>query len=173
MVSAGLSCIADNKGYDGSITTAFYALPAFLERFGVPGPKGKLVIDPNYQTAIANILLPGNFLAFWVVGAATKRWGMRPVYLGGMAMMIGVVFMFVFLQSIPMLLAAQLIVGFCWGLFHTLTAAYAVEICPIRLRGIAASFISFAWGTGGFIASGMSRAALDIKGESPYMPCRH
>ncbi|BEI81861.1 hypothetical protein CcaverHIS002_0210210 [Cutaneotrichosporon cavernicola] len=163
--SMTLSLALVMDGYDGSITTAFYGLPAFLERFGVKNSKGKLVIDANYQTAIANILIPGNFLAFWVVGAATKRWGMRPVYAGGMVLITLIIFLFVFLQSIQMLLVAQLLVGFCWGLFHTLTAAYAAEICPIRLRGMAVSFISFCWGTGGFIAAGLNRAALDIQGD--------
>jgi len=101
------------------VTTAFYGLPAFLERFGVWNEKKHVkVIDANYQTAIANILIPGNFLAFWVVGAATQRWGMRPVYAGGMALLTGIIFLFVFLQSIQMLLVAQLLVGFCWGLFR-------------------------------------------------------
>lgn len=47
----------------------------------------------------------------------------------------------------------------------TLTAAYAAEICPIKLRGLAASFISMAWGFGGFLSSGMARAALSIDGD--------
>lgn len=82
-----------------------------------------------------------------------------------MGFTICVVFMFVFLQSLEMLLAANALGAFCWGLFNTLTAAYAAEICPIPLRGIAASFISMAWGMGGFLSSGMARAALNITGD--------
>lgn len=116
-VTLSLALVMD--GYDGSVTTAFYGLPAFQKRFGVWNPVTKTyAIDTNYQTAIANILVPGNFLAFWVVGAATKRWGMRPVYGGGMFLLIGLIFIFVFLQSIQMLLVGQLLVGFAWGLFR-------------------------------------------------------
>jgi MFS transporter, SP family, general alpha glucoside:H+ symporter len=46
-----------------------------------------------------------------------------------------------------------------------MTAAYAAEICPIQLRGYATSFISFCWGSGSFIASGVVRGALNISGD--------
>lgn len=49
---------------------------------------------------------------------------------------------------------------------ETLTAAYSVELCPIALRGVATSFISLAWGTGSFIASGVVKGSLDIHSES-------
>lgn len=54
---------------------------------------------------------------------------------------------------------------------ETLSAGYAAEICPIRLRGLAGSFISMAWGSGGFIASGVTRASLDITGTQVMDRC--
>lgn len=166
-------------GYDGSIANAFYALPAFLNRFGSDFEKdGKLSkqISGNWQTAINCIGLPGNLLALYVVGWASDRFGYRRTYAAGMVVTACIVFMFVFLRSIEMLLAANALMSFCWGLFResgdvlsslieTLTAAYAVELCPIRLRGQATSFISMAWGAGGFLASGITRAALQIEGD--------
>ena len=71
-----------------------------------------------------------------------------------MVLVILVVFLFVFLQNLGMLLAAQAIAACGWAIFNTLSASYAAEICPIQLRGVAISFISMCWGMGSFIASG-------------------
>lgn len=46
-----------------------------------------------------------------------------------------------------------------------MTAGYAAELCPIRLRGLATSFISMAWGSGAFICSGVLRGSLAIEGN--------
>lgn len=174
--SITLSMALVMDGYDGAIVNSFYALPAFLDRFGTDF-NGKKNIPANWQTAISNVGLPGNLLALFIVGWAQDKFGSKRVYIAGMGLTSLVVFMFVFLQSLPMLLAANALGAFCWGLFSkflctmlgltkdTLTAAYAAEICPIQLRGFAASFISMAWGMGSFLASGMGRAALEIKGD--------
>lgn len=76
--------------------------------------------------------------------------------------------MFVFLQSYPMLLAAEALVAFCWGIFQTLTASYAADLCPIGLRGFATSFISMAWGTGSFLGSGVTRGSLQLHGVAGW-----
>lgn len=76
--------------------------------------------------------------------------------------------MFVFLQSYPMLLAAEALIAFCWGIFQTLTASYAADLCPIGLRGFATSFISMAWGCGGFLASGVTRGSLSLHGSAGW-----
>lgn len=181
---------ANSTGYDGSIANAFFGLPAFLDRFGtefIDPADGKLkkAIPANWQVFINCIGLPGNLLAVFVVGWASDRFGYKRVYAAGMALTFAIVFMFVFLQSIKMLVAANACISFCWGLFRkhsrrvliltsdVMTAAYAVELCPIRLRGQATSFISMAWGTGGFISAGVNRAALKLHGDLgwklPYM----
>ena len=101
--------------------------------------------------------------------------------MAGMCFAICCVFLYVFAVNLPMLLGGQAIASCAWGIFSgsparvcpsgswltadTLTAAYAVEVCPIQLRGYAAGFISMAWGMGSFIASGVNRAALDVDGN--------
>jgi SP family general alpha glucoside:H+ symporter-like MFS transporter len=76
-----------------------------------------MAISANWQTAISNIGLPGNFLGLAVTGYCQDRFGSKRTYIGGMALMIAVVFLFVFCQSIEMLLAAEALAAFCWGMF--------------------------------------------------------
>ena len=114
--SMALSLALVMDGYDGSIVNSFYALPAFLNRFGKDF-HGKKEIPANWQTAISNIGLPGNLLALAMVGYCQDRFGSRRTYICGMAFTICVVFLFVFLQSLEMLLAANALGAFCWGLF--------------------------------------------------------
>lgn len=47
----------------------------------------------------------------------------------------GFIFLSVFATSLPMLVVAEVLCGIPWGIFQTLTTAYASEVCPIQLRG--------------------------------------
>lgn len=136
-------------------------------------------IDANWQTGLQNCSLPGGFLGLFLCGWAQERFGSRKTYMAGMAFAFCCVPLFAFAHSLPMLLVAEAISAIAWGLFSgsntadrdradiadTLTAAYAAEICPIQLRGYAMGWISFCWGAGSFIASGINRAALDVESE--------
>jgi len=158
-------------GYDGSVSLSFFALPSFQKQFGVPVPHSKTgayAIPANWQAALQNVGVPGGFLGLFITGYCQDRFGARKTYMSGMVLVICVVFLFVFVQSLGMLLGAQAIAACGWAIFSeyhlghpgrplisdTLSASYAAEICPIQLRGVALSFISMCWGMGGFIASG-------------------
>ncbi len=39
---------------------------------------------------------------------------------------------------------------------QTLTTAYAAEICPVKLRGLLASYVNMAWGIGIVLAVSLS-----------------
>ncbi|KAL7425256.1 hypothetical protein Q5752_000944 [Cryptotrichosporon argae] len=151
-------------GYDGAIINSFFALPAFKNKFGseVDGAK---IITANWQTALGLVGTPGNLAGLFFTGWAQERFGSRKTYLFGMALTSVIIFLMVFCQNLPMLAVAEALAAFAWAIFNTLTAAYAAEICPIHLRGYAASFISFCWGGGQFIAAGIERAALVIPGN--------
>lgn len=62
--------------------------------------------------------------------------------------MIGTIFIPVFAVSLPMLLAGNFICGLPWGIFQTLTTAYAAEICPMALRAHLTSFVNICWAFG-------------------------
>lgn len=56
-----------------------------------------------------------------------------------MIAMIAAIFIPFFSNSLGMLVAGEVICGLPWGVFQTLTTAYAAEVCPIQLRGYLAS----------------------------------
>lgn len=122
------------------------------------------MIPAEWQTALSLVILPGQLAALLFVGWSAERFGNRRTYAFGMILIIGIIFMFVFLQSYQMLLAAEALIAFCWGIFQTLTASYAADLCPIGLRGFATSFISMAWGTGGFLAAGVTKGSISMHG---------
>jgi len=72
-----------------------------------------------------------------------------------------------------MLLAGNIVCGLPWGVFQTLTTAYAAEIAPVAMRGYLTSWVSMCWGTGSFLAAGTLRASLGLPGDwawrVPYM----
>jgi SP family general alpha glucoside:H+ symporter-like MFS transporter len=135
-------------GYDGSISGSFYALPSFTKFFGTyTGINAKTglpvyVLDANIMSAVSFVGIPGGFIGLWLCGWCQERFGSRKTYFWGMFACICVTFLFVFAQNLTMLLVAQALAAGCWALFNTLSAAYAIEICPIQLRGLATSFIS-------------------------------
>jgi len=64
-----------------------------------------------------------------------------------------------------MLFVGNMICGFPWGIFQTLTTTYAAEICPMAMRGYLTSWVSMCWGTGSFLAAGVLRASLGLPGN--------
>ena len=90
-----------------------------------------------------------------------------------MASMIGTIFILVFAQSIEMLMAGGILCGIPWGVFQTLTTAYAAEICPMAIRGHLTSFVNICWASGLFIAACVVRGTISIQNEwgwkLPYM----
>lgn len=55
-----------------------------------------------------------------------------------------------------MLLFGAILCGIPFGVFATLGAAYASEICPLSLRAYMTGWVNICWGIGGFVATGVS-----------------
>ena len=64
--------------------------------------------------------LPGGFLGLFLCGWAQERYGSRKTYLAGMLLSICCTFLYVFAQSLGMLLGAQAIAACSWGIFSEL-----------------------------------------------------
>ncbi|OCF78039.1 hypothetical protein I204_02045 [Kwoniella mangroviensis CBS 8886] len=153
------------EGFDTAIINSFFALPAFLNSFGTKGSNGKLTIPANYQSGLVNIAYVGQIIGLFLNGWLQERYGSRRTFIGGMILMTLTIFLAFFAVSLNMLLVAELAMGVPWGMFQTLSTAYAAEICPIQLRGYLSAFASVGFGGGSFIASGVLRACLRITGE--------
>jgi SP family general alpha glucoside:H+ symporter-like MFS transporter len=146
--------------------SGYYGQPSFLSRFGdVVNEDGDKLLSAKFQAMMGNIGIIGNFIGLWFAGYGTARWGYRPMYIFGMVLMTAMVFLFVFCQSLAMLIVSQTLVNVPWGIFRTLghlsvqlttetlTTAYAAELCPIALRGYLTGFVVMAWNIGQFISS--------------------
>ncbi|WVW85182.1 hypothetical protein I302_107220 [Kwoniella bestiolae CBS 10118] len=163
--SAILSLALVMEGYDLGVINSFWAQGEFLKRFGVPDATGKLYVPANWQAAVNNAALVGEIIGLALNGFLSPRYGAKKVYLGAMVMMAAAIFIPVFATDVKILFAGELICGIPWGVFQTLTTAYAADICPIALRGYMTAFVNLCWGIGLTIASGVVRGAISIEGQ--------
>jgi SP family general alpha glucoside:H+ symporter-like MFS transporter len=100
-----------------------------LNRFGnVTNADGEKLLSANVQAMMGNIGIVGNFIGLWFAGYGTARWGYRPMYILGMVMMTLMVFLFVFCQSLPMLVVSQTLVNIPWGIFRTSGAPQSLSV---------------------------------------------
>ncbi|GFZ49878.1 hypothetical protein JCM24511_07281 [Saitozyma sp. JCM 24511] len=162
--SAFLSTALWMEGFDTSIVNSFFGQAQFLSRFGIKVGT-KLTIPANWQSGLTNAVTVGEIVGLVVTGITQERLGSKVIFIAGMIAMIGAIFIAVFAQSLPMLLAAELVMGIPWGMFQTMTTAYAAEICPIGLRGYLTSYVAMGWGGGRFISSGILVGTNKIPGD--------
>ncbi len=73
------------------------------------------------------------------------RFGYKKTIQGGLFAMIPFIAIVTFAPSLPVLLVGELLCGLPWGMFSTLAAAYASEVCPIALRGYLTTFVNLCW----------------------------
>lgn len=82
-----------------------------------------------------------------------------------LVVMVCTIFTPVFAPSLPILALGSVLQGIPWGVFQTLTTAFAVEICPQTLRHYLTTYVCFCWGLGIFLSSVVVRATLDMTGQ--------
>ncbi|KAI9635685.1 trehalose transport-related protein [Dioszegia hungarica] len=165
LFSMGLSVALIMEGYDIGLLKAFYGHPAFLESFGSIGPNGKLLITADWQAGLSNAVSAGQVCGLLLNGWASYTFGYRRTYICAMTAMIATIFIPVFAVNLPMLLAGNFINGIPWGVFQTLTTAYAAEICPMALRAHLTSFVNICWASGLFIAAAVVRGTISIPSQ--------
>lgn len=67
-----------------------------------------------------------------------------------------------------MLLVAEILCGLPWGVFQTITTAYASEVTPTPLRPFLTTYVNLCWVFGQLIGSGVLRAMLTVTSEWGY-----
>ncbi|KAF7313085.1 Maltose permease [Mycena kentingensis (nom. inval.)] len=164
--SVVLSAALIMEGYDVVVIASFYGHPAFLNRFGVVNPAtGERVIPAEWQSGLGNGSSAGGIIGLAINGWASERFGPRRTYIVSMVGMIIAIFGPVFSQSLTALTASEVVCGLFWGVFQTLTTAYASEVCPIALRHYLTAYINMCWGIGIFLSSGVVRATININSD--------
>lgn len=148
------------EGFDLVLLSTLFAYPPFQKKFGVQQPDGSYELTAAWQSGLNNATLAGQILGLFVVGYIADRFGYRKTLIGALTGCIGFIFIPFFAESLPQLLAGQILLGLPWGVFQTLTTTYASEVCPTHLRAYLTTYVNLCWVMGQLIASGVLRAML-------------
>ncbi|KAK6369724.1 hypothetical protein LTS17_009174 [Exophiala oligosperma] len=154
------------EGYDVVIINSFFGQSQFQQRFGTVNPAtGKKTITAAWQSGLANSALVGELAGLVVNTFAQDRFGCRPTYLFFMAWLCCAIFISVFAPSLSVLAFGEAMCGISWGVFQTLTTAYACEIVPTVLRSYVTAYVCLSWGCGILLSSGVLRAVTGLEGN--------
>ncbi|KAH6686670.1 general substrate transporter [Plectosphaerella plurivora] len=157
------------EGMDVGLINNFFAHPSYRQKFGWgEDAEGLPFIPANWQTGIGLGNNGGSIIGLLLNGYLQSRFGSRRVYMGAMALMACTIFVLFFATSVEMLLVGNLLCGIPWGIFQTLTTAYAAEICPASIRGYLTAWVSMCWGAGSFLATGVLRGSIGLPGDAGW-----
>lgn len=149
------------EGYDLVLMSSFFAYPVFNKRYGVLSKDGKTYQVPApWQAGLSNGARVGEILGLFINGIVSDRYGFKKTMIGSLMLISALVFIPFFAPNIEALQAGQVLMGIPWGVFQTLTTAYAAEVCPVVLRAYLTTYVNMMWGLGQLIASGVLRALL-------------
>jgi MFS transporter, SP family, general alpha glucoside:H+ symporter len=115
------------EGFDLVLISAFFAYPTFQKKYGEPShsKKGGYQISAPWQAGLSNGARVGEILGLLLNGYLAERFGMKRTMIGTLILLTGLLFIPFFAQNIETLQVAEILLGFPWGVFQTLTTAYA------------------------------------------------
>ncbi|KAI0393549.1 general alpha-glucoside permease [Xylariaceae sp. FL0594] len=143
------------EGYQTSVVGSYLSYPAFTDRFGVVAPNGKHVIQASWQNGISGATNVGEIIGLQFAGIISERWGYRWTIISALVAVTGFIFFPFFANSLAVFLVGELFQGLAWGVFQTMTVAYAAEVCPVPLRHYLTAYVNLCWIIGQFISSGV------------------
>ena len=130
------------EGYDTSLLGSFFGYPQFQQKFGDRSADGSYQLSATWQSGLQNGVQVGEILGLWASGSIAQHFGYKKTMIGALIMMIGVIFIMFFAQNLGMLFAGEILCGFPWGAFQTLTTTYAAEISPMQLRPFLTTYVN-------------------------------
>ncbi|KAI5863532.1 sugar transporter [Durotheca rogersii] len=143
------------EGFGTSIVGSYVSYPPFRDRFGTLAPNGEYQIPADWQNGIAGATNVGEIIGLQIAGVMSERWGYRWTLLAALVGVSGFVFFPFFAESLTVFLVGELFQGMAWGIFQTMTVAYAAEVCPVPLRHYLTSYVNLCWIIGQFISAGV------------------
>lgn len=161
LFAVGISLAIVMEGYDTMLLGNFYAQPAFQKKFGVCNGKGECQLTSAWQTGLANGTQIGSMAGLLCVGWLSDNVGYRKTMMGSLVLMASFIFIPFFAQNKVTLLFGQLLQGIPWGIYQSLTIAYAADICPIALRYLLTTYVNLCWVFGQLIAAGVLRSCVN------------
>jgi SP family general alpha glucoside:H+ symporter-like MFS transporter len=159
------------EGYDTALLGNFYAFLPFTKRYGVLVPGSNppnYQITPSWQNGLSNGAQVGEILGLYGAGIVVDKIGYRKTMLISLFSMICFIFIPFFAQNLQTLLVGEILQGIPWGVFQTMTTAYASEVAPVVLRPYLTTYVNLCWVMGQFIASGVLRSFLTHTDQWAY-----
>ncbi|KAI0202671.1 general alpha-glucoside permease [Astrocystis sublimbata] len=156
-----LSACLIMEGYQTAVVGSYLAYPAFKNRFGTTAPNGERVISASWQNGISGATNVGEIIGLQFAGVVSERWGYRWTIISALVAVTGFIFFPFFADSLAVFLVGELFQGMAWGVFQTMTTAYAAEVCPVPLRHYLTVYVNLCWIIGQFISSGILAGLVD------------
>lgn len=134
------------EGYDTILISNFYAYPSFVRKYGTyyPNVSGSITdkyqVSAAWQSGIGNASTVGGFVGGLLNGYLVDRFGKKRVMLSSLTVLVGFIFIVFFANDKVTLLLGEFLCGLPWGVFATLSPAYASEVMPLALRGYLTSY---------------------------------
>lgn len=156
------------EGYDNILIGSFYAYPRFAEKYGKLAADGSYQLPGRWQVALSTASTVGIILALFANGFLIDRFGHRRVIMVSLVLMASFVFITFFAETLPQLLAGQILCGIPWGIFATMGPTYSSEVAPLSLRGHLTAYVNMCWAIGQFIAAGVLQGLVGNPTEWAY-----
>ncbi|KAE8148634.1 general substrate transporter [Aspergillus avenaceus] len=163
-----LSTAVIMEGYDLLLVTSFFAFQPWAKKYGEPLPNGTYELPAAWQTGLYNGAAVGEIIGLFLNGYLVERLGYRKTMMGALGLITALIFIPFFAPSVQVLQVGSILMGIPWGVFQTLPATYASEVCPVALRGYLTTYINICWVTGQLLASGVLRALLKRSDQWAY-----
>ncbi|KAA8649437.1 hypothetical protein EYZ11_008130 [Aspergillus tanneri] len=156
------------EGYDLALLSSMYASPVFNKKYGEQTAEGRWNVPASWQSGLSNGARAGEVIGLLLLGFIQEPLGYRWTMVSALIAMNAIIFIFFFAVNVKMLLAAEILAGIPWGIFQTLPAQYASEVCPVVLRPYLTTFINMCWVIGQFVAVGVNRGSIQRDDQWAY-----
>lgn len=156
------------EGYDTSLIGSFFAYKPFNDRYGTEIVNGEKLVSAPWQTGLQNASQVGSIIGLTLNGIMADMIGYKKTMLIALVAMTAAIFIPFFAPNIHVLLVGQVLSGIPWGIFQTLSIAYASEVCPTPLRSALTSYVNVNWVMGQVLASGVLKGLLNNQTEWAY-----
>ncbi|KAJ9134632.1 Sugar transporter [Pleurostoma richardsiae] len=155
------------KGMDGGIVGSLVGLAPFKEQYGYLY-SDTYIVAAHWLSAFNYANKLGALVGAFTAGFAYDRLGPRPLM--SICCLASVAFIFIqYLSSTPaQLFVGELLNGCIIAFYPICASAYVGEVCPLALRGFAASMTNLAFVIGQFVASGILKGTNSIPSKSAY-----
>ncbi|KAH6711574.1 maltose permease MAL31 [Leptodontidium sp. MPI-SDFR-AT-0119] len=157
------------EGYDLMLVGNFMAFPTFQKKYGrYYADIDQWQVSAPWMAGLQNAAGVGSFFGSFLSGWLVQIFGKKRVLLSSLVALSAFVSLTFFAVNAAMLLVGEALCGIPWGIFATISPAYASEVLPRKLRVYLTSYTNMCFVIGQLIASGVLAGLVHIDSEWSY-----